>query len=189
MEIKVSEDYFITSSEAECYALGEAAKEIQFIVKILNSIGIRITMPIVVIVINIGAIFISENNIATKITEHNDVRYHYLREFIEDGFIKIVFIRSADNKSDMFTKNISSDVYESHINDFVIKKDKVNSDSEIEGRVLEGHNVVGNVDAHNAVSIPRSSSLKSSTGTSSTSTGNRVHWDLPYSELVNKKNG
>ena len=103
---------------------------------------------------NVGAIFISENNTATSRTKHIDVRYHYVREFIEDGFIKKIFVRSADKKSDMFTKNISSDVYESHINDFVIKKGKVNSDREIEGRVLEGHNVVGNVDEHKVVSIP-----------------------------------
>jgi hypothetical protein len=177
----------LSSSEAEYYALSEAAKEIKFIVQILNSIGIKITMPIVVRVDNVGAIFISENNTATSRTKHIDVRYHYVREFIEDGFIKIVFVRSADNKSDMFTKNISSDVYENHIDDFVIKKGKMDSDREIEGRVLEGHNV----DGHNVVSIPRSSSIRSSTSTSTTSTGTgkRVHWDLPNAELLKKKNG
>ena len=38
----------LSSSEAEYYALSEAAKEIKFIVQILNSIGIKIKMPIVV---------------------------------------------------------------------------------------------------------------------------------------------
>jgi hypothetical protein len=43
-----------------------------------------------------------------------DTHYHFLREFIEDDFIKIEFLRSAENDSDLFTKNINQKLYAKH---------------------------------------------------------------------------
>jgi hypothetical protein len=57
---------------------------------------------------NIGVIFMSENASATSRTRHVDARYHFVRQFVEEGFLKIVFVKSNDIKSDMFTKNISN---------------------------------------------------------------------------------
>ena len=56
----------LSSSEAEYYAMAEAAKEIRFIVQVLESLNIIVTKPIVVHVDNIGAIFMSENASATS---------------------------------------------------------------------------------------------------------------------------
>jgi hypothetical protein len=67
----------------------------------------------------------SENVTATQRTKHIDVRYHYVREFIEEGFIKIIFVKSEDNKSDMFTKNVSQDIYYKHLDSFVLDKNKL----------------------------------------------------------------
>jgi Reverse transcriptase (RNA-dependent DNA polymerase) len=105
---KLQRTVALSSSEAEYYALSESAKDIRFIYQILSSIGIKVTLPIIVHVDNVGAIFMSENVSATSRTKHVDIRYHYVREFIESGFIKIIFVKSGENKSDMFTKNISS---------------------------------------------------------------------------------
>ena len=115
----------LSSSEAEYYAISEAAKDIKFVVQILNSIGINVNMPIIVHVDNVGAIFMSENVTATQRTKHIDVRYHYVREFIEEGFIKIIFVKSEDNKSDMFTKNVSQDIYYKHLDSFILDKNKL----------------------------------------------------------------
>jgi hypothetical protein len=83
----------LSSAEAEFVALSEAAKDIKFVAQILESMGIEIELPIVVRVDNIGAIFMSENVSTTSKTRHVDVRYHYVREYVEDGFVKIVFVR------------------------------------------------------------------------------------------------
>jgi hypothetical protein len=42
-------------------------------------------------------------------------------------FVRIVFVKSEDNKSDMFTKNISSDLYEKHKNDYIIMREELES--------------------------------------------------------------
>ena len=120
----------MSSSEAEYYALSEAAKEIKFVVQILESIGIKVQMPIVVCVDNVGAIFMSENVSATSRTKHVDARYHYVREFVEDGFIKIVFVKSKENKSDIFTKNVTQDIYSLHVTNYVISKEKLTDKNE-----------------------------------------------------------
>ena len=37
-------------------------------------------------------------------------RYQFLKEFVEDGVVKVNFVRSEDNKADVFTKNVKSDL-------------------------------------------------------------------------------
>ena len=45
-------------------------------------------------------------------------------EFVANKFIKIIFVRSEDNKSDILTKNVSSDVYQAHVDEYVVDKDE-----------------------------------------------------------------
>jgi hypothetical protein len=52
-------------------------------------------------------------------TCHVDTRYHYIRENVEDGIIKIEFVRSSDNDSDIFTKNVNQEIYEKHVKNFL----------------------------------------------------------------------
>jgi len=104
----------LSSSEAEFVALSEAAKEVKFVVQVLQSIGIEVELPVIVRVDNVGAIFIAENVTTSQRTKHIDVRYHYVREFVEDGFVKIIFVRTQENTADVFTKNTSGDTYDRH---------------------------------------------------------------------------
>jgi hypothetical protein len=46
---------------------------------------------------NLEAIFMSENASTGFLTWHVDTRYHFVHECIEDGFIEIAFVRSAEN--------------------------------------------------------------------------------------------
>ena len=62
----------------------------------------------------------SQNGSATSRTRHVDTRYHFVQEFVMSGFIKIIFVRSADNMADPFTKNVIGEVYDSHVKEFVI---------------------------------------------------------------------
>jgi hypothetical protein len=112
----------LSSTEAEYYALSEAAKEIKFVVQILLSMGIPVQLPVIVRVDNMDAIFMSENASASSRTKHVDTRYHFVREFVEDGFIRIVFVRTIDNVSDSFTKNVTGDIYEAHVKEFIVDR-------------------------------------------------------------------
>jgi len=104
----------LSSTEAEFVALSEAVKEIKFVVQVMESVGMEVRLPIIVRVDNVGAIHLSNNLSTSQRTKHIDVRYHFIREFVEDGFIKITFVRTMENDADIFTKNLSGDVFECH---------------------------------------------------------------------------
>ena len=109
----------LSSSEAEYVAISEAAKEIKFIFYLLKDIGVDVQLPIVVKTDNIGAIFMSQNASTGVRTRHIDTRYHFIREIIDDGLIKIEFVRSKENDSDIFTKNVNQETYERHVRKFL----------------------------------------------------------------------
>ena len=114
----------LSSSEAETYALSEAAKEIAFVYQLLMTMGIETELPIICRVDNMGAIFIAENINTNAKTKHIDLRTKYVTEFCENGFIKIIFVRSRDNKSDGFTKNVSKEIFMDHSKSMVYGRDE-----------------------------------------------------------------
>jgi hypothetical protein len=103
-----------SSTEAEYFAISEIAKEVLFTKQLLDTIGIEIELPIIIRVDNVGAIFLANNFSVSQKTKHIDIRAHFIREYIEDGILKLVFIRSEDNDSDIFTKNLSEDLFNKH---------------------------------------------------------------------------
>ena len=64
---------------------------------------------------NIGAIYLSKNATTVNCTKHVDTRYHFVREYIKKGLVKIVFVRSEDNKADLMTKNLGNKLYAKHM--------------------------------------------------------------------------
>jgi hypothetical protein len=101
----------LSSTKTEYIAISDAAKEVKFIYYLLTDIHVKVKLPIVVKTDNLGAIFMSENASTGVRTSHVDTRYHSVREFIEDNFIKIEFVRSVENNSDVFTKNVNQEIY------------------------------------------------------------------------------
>jgi len=120
----------LSSSEAEFVALSEAAKEIKFIVQVMLSIGIEVELPVIVRVDNVGAIFMAENVSTSPRTKHVDVRYHFVREFVEDGFIKIIFVRTKDNTADVFTKNVVGELFDKHTSELEWKSGELDKKSQ-----------------------------------------------------------
>ena len=116
----------LSSSEAAYVALSEAAKDIKFVYQLLRSIGIEVTLPITVRVDNVGAIFMSENTLTSGRTKHVDIRYRYVNEMVLDGFLKIVFVKTKENVADIFTKNVTSDVYRTLMKNFISERSSLN---------------------------------------------------------------
>jgi hypothetical protein len=111
----------LSSIEAEYVAISEAVKEILFIHFLLKGMGVDIKLPIFVRCDNVGAIFMAENSSSEIRTRHIDIRYHFVREHVEYGLIKIVFVKSSISDADMFTKNVGKETYEKHVNKFLGK--------------------------------------------------------------------
>ena len=83
----------LSSSEAEFYALAEAAKEIPFVIQVLMFLGVPVETPVEVFVDNIGAIFMTENASSTSRTRHMDMRYFYVNDLqnVDKIIVKLGF--------------------------------------------------------------------------------------------------
>ena len=80
------------SSEAEYVSLSEAAaKDVKFIIQVIESMGIKVEKPVEIRVDNISAIFMANNVMRTlPQTKHINVRYRYVTELAENGLISTI---------------------------------------------------------------------------------------------------
>jgi hypothetical protein len=76
-------------------------------------------LPIIVKTDNVGAMFMAQNSSSGVRTRHVNTRYHFVQENLDDGVIKIEFIKSFENQSDIFTKNVTQEIYERHVEKFL----------------------------------------------------------------------
>jgi hypothetical protein len=112
----------LSTTEAEYVAVSETTREIKFIMQVLESMSLKVDYPITVHVDNVGAIFLANNRTTGERTKHVDIRHHFVREYIEEGIVKIVFVRSRENDADIFTKNLPGEGYERHAEKFSCEK-------------------------------------------------------------------
>lgn len=52
------------------------------------------------------------------------MRYPFVREFVQDGFLKIVFVKTKENNADIFTKNLSGELHDIHARKLVEEKEE-----------------------------------------------------------------
>ena len=88
--------------------------DIFFIKQVLEFLGIKIDYPIKFHCDNVGAILFSYNAKNSQRKKHVDVRAHYVRKYVEDGMVNIVFVKSEDNAEDIYTKNVSGTIFKKH---------------------------------------------------------------------------
>ena len=51
-----------------------------------------------------------------------DIRYKYVNKYVEDRVVKIIYVKSADNSSDILTKNLSAELHEKPLRKMVGEK-------------------------------------------------------------------
>ena len=95
----------LSTAEAEYVAVSEVVKEIKFLYQILRSMEIQVPLPINAQVDNVGAIWLANNSNVSERTKHVDLWEHFVRDMIKDQVIEINFVKSAENDSDIMTKN------------------------------------------------------------------------------------
>lgn len=102
----------LSSAEAEYIAIAHATKEVLWFKGLLQELGIQelAPRPITVNVDNQAAMFIANNQTTSERSKHIDLRYHFIRDYVEQNIVKLKYVPSKDNVADLFTKNISKKV-------------------------------------------------------------------------------
>ena len=67
----------LSTTETEYVAISEVVKEIKFIYQLLESMDVKVPLPIKVRVENIGAIWLANNSGVSEQTKHVDTRAHF----------------------------------------------------------------------------------------------------------------
>ena len=97
----------LSSTEAEYMALSDCSRQAVWIKSLLEELGFKIpTVPICGD--NQGSIFIGSNPVQERCSKHIDIRYHYVRQLIEEKKIELFFVEGAENPADLFTKNLAA---------------------------------------------------------------------------------
>ena len=96
----------LSTTEAEYMAVTEAFKEAIWLHGLIEDLGI-VQKHVEVFCDSQSAICLAKNQVHHARTKHIDVRFHFIREIVNEGDILLQKIGTADNPADMLTKVVS----------------------------------------------------------------------------------
>lgn len=94
----------LSTTEAEFVATTACACQAIWLKKILEELQFKEDGPTLIYCDNISAIKLSNNPVLHGRSKHIDVKYHFLRDLMNDGVINRVYCRSEDQIADILTK-------------------------------------------------------------------------------------
>jgi hypothetical protein len=94
----------LSSTEAEYIASTHAAKEAKWLTMLLSEIGEEAPRPFPILADNQSAIALTKDNAFHSRTKHIDIPYHYVREAVENGDLRLNYVQTDSNLADVFTK-------------------------------------------------------------------------------------
>ena len=100
-----------SSTEAEYMALLEATKESIWIQRLLSELGQKAAIKNTNVIFedNQGAIALAHNPAHHPRTKHINIQYHFVRDCVENGKVKLEYCPTAEMVADALTKPLSKD--------------------------------------------------------------------------------
>ena len=93
-----------SSTEAEYKALADTVAELTWLQALLHELGIRSSSTPILWCDNLGATYLSANPIFHARTKHVEIDYHFVREKVAQGDLRVQHISTHDQIADIFTK-------------------------------------------------------------------------------------
>lgn len=99
----------LSTCEAEYMSMCAATQEGIFLKALIKDMkpGTSDTESFTLMCDNQGAIALSKNPVSHQRSKHIDIRYHFVRDQVQNGTMNIVYLPTDQNWSDMFTKPVS----------------------------------------------------------------------------------
>lgn len=94
---------YITASLCACQAV--------WLMNLLEKLGSSEGEVVTLSVDNVSAINLSKNPIAHEMSKHIEMRFHYLRELVSEGRLRLWYCMSEDQVVDLLTKGVINDVF------------------------------------------------------------------------------
>jgi hypothetical protein len=102
------------TTKAETYAGVTCVQDMLYMKNILESLGLRVKLPMVLEMDNQGAVYLDNIWSVGGSTRHIDVKLVFLRELKEAGVLVIKWIADAVNEADIFTKNLDGPAFQQY---------------------------------------------------------------------------
>ena len=96
----------LSTTKAEYMAITEAVKEAIWLQGLFDDLGVD-HKQVTVFCDNHSTIHLAKNQVYHARTKHIDVRYHFVREIIEEGGVLVQKIKTDDNPTDLLTKVVA----------------------------------------------------------------------------------
>ena len=101
----------LSTTEAKFIAITEACKEVLWLKKFLEELGLK-QERYILYCDSQSAIHLSKNSTFHSKSKHIDVRYHWIRNVLDMKLLQLEKIHTDDNSSNMMTKTLSRDKHE-----------------------------------------------------------------------------
>lgn len=105
-----------SSTEAEYRAVATTAAEMKWVCSLLTELGITLTSPPVIFCDNIGATYLSANPVFHSRMKHLALDFHFVRENVQKGALRVTHVSTKDQLADALTKPLSRQRFNDLIN-------------------------------------------------------------------------
>ena len=103
----------LSSTEAEYMAASAATQEAMWQARLLEQLGMRVELPIVLYEDNKSAIMFADHPGDHRTTKHIDTRKKFAREAQINGITKLVYVPTAEQLADGMTKALPFALFQS----------------------------------------------------------------------------
>jgi hypothetical protein len=104
----------LSSTEAEYVALSEAAHEAIWLKNLLTELGLSQKTPVVIKGDNDGSIAMAKNPLFHNRSKHIAIKWHWMRQAVQNGQIYIEDCQDADQTADVLTKPLPRAKHRQH---------------------------------------------------------------------------
>lgn len=93
-----------SSTEAKYRAVANTAAELRWVCSLLSEFGIALTQQPVVFYDNVGATYLSANPVFHSRMKHLALDFHFVRENVRSGALRVTHVSTKDQLADALTK-------------------------------------------------------------------------------------
>jgi lysophospholipid acyltransferase (LPLAT)-like uncharacterized protein len=98
----------LSSQDAEYMALSDSSREVIFVRQLLEALGFRVSGSTDLHCDNNGAMALANKPCDHQKSKHIQVRYHFVRQQVEEGVIFVLKVSTEDQLADVMTKALNA---------------------------------------------------------------------------------
>lgn len=113
---KKQDSVALSTIESEYMACCDAGREAKWMKSLLEETFQTQTKPVIIFQDNQSTIFLAKNNALKRRTKHIDLRYHFIRELIENRIVELQYCETGEMTADILTKALGTKIFVKHRN-------------------------------------------------------------------------